>query len=192
MQRSFYARNADAFTHKSFLHVNAFAHKNFTQKLIKRRRFYTEKLLNTGASTHILFDTGAFLQTIRNWGTGKNSFVSGRNACVWERTAFVLGQSAGTKIVWPRKPTTNVCFSTELLWLNVCLEKKGGDIIYFHPKIVRDLDVFLCKTGQFSKRTMDVDGKNKYSKITKRAESGIEDQWYRKAFLAGKPEINNM
>ena len=178
MQRSFYARKADAFTHKSFLHVNAFAHKNFTQKLIKRRRFYTEKLLNTGASTHILFDTGAFLQTIRNWGTGKNSFVSGRNACVWERTAFVLGQSAGTKIVWPRKPTTNVCFSTELL--------------YFHPKIVRDLDVFLCKTGQFSKRTMDVDGKNKYSKITKRAESGIEDQWCRKAFLAGKPEINDM
>jgi len=39
-------------------------------------------------------------------------------------------------------------------------KKSGGDIIYFHPKIVRDLDVLPCKTGQCSKRTMDVDDKN--------------------------------
>ena len=39
-------------------------------------------------------------------------------------------------------PSTSVSFSTELLWLNVCFKKRfGGDVIYFYPKIVRDLDV---------------------------------------------------
>jgi len=41
---------------------------------------------------------------IKNWGTGENAFVSGRNALVSGKTnAFVLVESAATKIAMPRR-----------------------------------------------------------------------------------------
>ena len=37
--------------------------------------------MHRGFHTH-LFDTGAFLQTIRNWGRGKNFFIGKKRLCL--------------------------------------------------------------------------------------------------------------
>jgi hypothetical protein len=88
-------------------------------------------------------------------------------------------------------PSTSVRFSTELLWLNVCFKKRfGGDVIYFNPKIVRDLDVLARWDSAQNEQWMWMTNIFKNDKKGPRAEfkiSGAE-----KTILTGKAEINNM
>ena len=59
-----------------------------------------------------------------------------------EETLLYWFKAPSPKLFCHGGPSINVSFSTELLWLNVCFKKRfGGDVIYFYPKIVRDLDV---------------------------------------------------
>ena len=71
------------------------------------------------------------------------------------------------------------------------LEKTfGADVIYFHPKLVRDLDVLAQWDSAQNEQWMWMTKICKNEK--KKSESRIEDQWGRKAVLAGKAEIRNM
>ena len=78
-------------------------------------------------------------------------------------------------------PSTSVSFSTELLWLNVCFKKRfGGDVIYFHPKIVRDLDVLARWDSAQNEQWMWMTNIFKNDKKGPRAEfkiSGAEKQF---------------
>ena len=197
LQRSFYTRNADAFTYQSFLYANAFAHKNFTQKLIKRRRFYTEKLLNTGAFlfakrlSHTFFLTQELFCKQSETGERVKILLYREETLVFGgETPLYWFKAPLPKLFGHGSPSTNVCFSTGLLWLNFCL-KKVETSFFFHLKIVRGFGCPSLQDWTVLKKNNGC-GWQKYSKITKTAESGIEDKWCRKAFLTGKAEINNM
>ena len=74
-----------------FVHRN-FLDRNFLDKdTFGHRSFWTQELFCKRKILHIH----------RNWGRGKNSFYR-EETLVFGENAFVLVQSAGAKIVWPR------------------------------------------------------------------------------------------
>ena len=81
-------------------------------------------------------------KSIQTWVRVKTLLYREETLLSREETPLYWLKALSPKLFCHEGPSTSVSFSTELLWLNVCLKKRfGGDIIYVHPKIVRDLDV---------------------------------------------------
>ena len=123
-------------------------------------------------------------KAIQSWGAVKNAFVSGRNA-------FVFGSKRCHQNCYATKAHQQGLVSAQSCCGSMFALKTtfGVDVIYFHPKLVRDWmslhDGTVLKTNKGC-------GWQNMQKWQKRSESRIEDKWCRKAVLTRKTEIRNM
>ena len=150
--------------------TEAFGHRSFFAK----ERFYIST--ETGAGVKTLF-------------IGKKRLCLGKTPLYWFKAPVpkLFGHEADQQTFVPAQS----CFGS-MLAKKVETPFISTWKLYSHLFLLENCTGFGC----LSLRDWTVLKKNngcreqKYSKMTKRAESGIEDKWCRKSFLTGKAEIN--